>query len=1154
MNKNNLSSDVFKKKTSLSHFLLIMRTTIILLFSCVFISLAESGYTQNAKVTINKSNVNLKEVLNEIENQTDYLFIYNNEVNTNRDVSVNTNDESVRNVLTDVFQNTDIHFEMEGNHIILSHIERVKSKEDISRTAIVQQEGKTVTGTILDTNGEPIIGANIIEKGTSNGTVTDYDGNFTLNVSDDAVLRISYIGYLEQEIGTEGRNKIDVQLVEDTQALDEVVVVGYGSLKQKEVTGSLVSVNLENIPKTGASSISQLLSAQASGLTTIPQSAQPGGKVKLQIRGAATGRTPLIVVDGLPISDFYNVSAGVYGAGETESILSSLNPNDIESIDILKDASATSIYGSKGAGGVILITTKRGGKEGMNVEFSANIGQAQVYGLPKLLDATGFMNEKNRTDREKFMYENQIEPYGEKKWSDFGNYKETYKPEDFSKWENNAGTDWINEITRNALLQNYRLSISGSSKSTSYYTSLGYYGQEGVLQNNNYNKITGQFNFDYNLSKKIKIGFTLNINRTKIDNLPLQSGYAENSDIIRSALYYPPNISIRDESGKYNLNRFAPYLSNPVSLLDITSKTKNDRLIGSGTIAYKITPDIKIRGMAGTDITYSQAYSYLPSTTIIGERYNGRADKSLGEKNDYQTQLFLDYNKILKMDHSIKLLLGAEYIKREREGFRSTNTDFITDNFLWYNLGLGAGYPSVGSYGNSSETIGYIGRISYSYMNRYFLTSNLRADGSSNFSKNHQWGYFPGVSIGWDLAQEPFMIKTRHLIDQIKIRAGYGQTGNDNIGSAFANYFVPGDKTMFGNTINASITLGGLGNPDLKWETQTDFNVGVDYSFLNGRLHGSLEYFNRVISDILGWKRLSSASEVTGISANMDSEKQTYGFEFSVNSLNIKRKKFKWHSNLYFTYYRDRWLKRDDSWNPDINSSEKQFFGELWFHLTDGIVQPGEELPYTNKPIPGTVKIKDIDGYLKDENGHIEVDENGIPKRSGKPDGRIDNADLVKIGINTPFTVGFSNRIEIYQFDLNFILHSMFNRWKINSTKHLLTDSYWMKDGLNQSPDIKHRWNSDNQDGYLPSSLQGQSSFGVGDFYLEKAWFIRLKNIELGYTPKIKKYGLNKVRFFISLENPLIITPYKGMDPETETRQAAYPNQRSMQVGFNLKF
>ena len=1117
----------------------------------VGLMLAGSLSVNAQKVTFNGERVSLKQAFQKIESVSKYKIAYNaTQLDVNKIVTLNQKNVDVLKVLDAILAGTDCTYKINDGYIVI--------------TPIRKETENVVEGTVKDEKGEPIIGATVMVKGTNTGTITDFDGKFSLNVEDGTNLEISYIGYQSRQIKAMKRKSLTVVLREDTEMLDEVVVVGYGSQKRKEITGSVSSMKMNELPATGASSVTQLLSGRAAGLNTNIASAQPGGKVDLRIRGTATGKAPLIVIDGFPVSNFDNASAGMYQSGSTDAILASINPNDIASIDILKDASATSVYGTRAAGGVILITTKRGRTGKTSVEFNGSLMFSKAYGYPKLLNAKDYMLEANRMYKESFMYNNGVGVYGDKEWEDVAaDYKPLYSNEEIAKFENNPGTNWVDEIMRTGIIQNYGVSISGGNENTKYFTSLGYYGNQGIIKNNNYNKYTGQINIDQKFSKKISGGLSLNLSRVNMDNVPLQDGYAGESDIFRTAFQYAPIYSIKDDEGNYSLMPSASFLSNPVSLLDISSNTRTDRVLGNLFLVWDIIDGLRLKGVIGADINYSQANSYIPSTTVAGASANGKADKVLRTKDDYQAQLLATYNKMFKNKHELGLMFGTEYVQSNWSGFNAGNQDFTTDGFLWNNLGMGAfKTPTVGSYGGKSETLSYVGRVNYNYNQRYYVTANIRIDGSSNFAANHQWGFFPGISLGWDLARESFMERMLDTVDQLKLRVGYGQTGNDDIGSAFFNYYAPGNKVLWGDQVISSIQLAGLGNPDLKWETQTDFNVGIDFSFFKGRLTGSFEYFNRVISDILGKKQLSSIGEVTELAYNLDAKKQTYGYELSLFSKNIDNNNFKWNTSFTFSYYRDRWLKRDSSWKPDINDSEKAYFDELWYYISDGFFKEGDTFGVNenNEPItmiPGTVKIKDIDGYLLDDEGKRVLDENGKPMRTGQPDGKIDKADMVKLGVNAPFTIGLTNSFNYKNFDLGFTFYGKFNSWKVNSMAQLLTEAKLLNEqGMNMSYDVRDVWTSDNQNAKYPSVLQNRSKIngGVGDIYLQKAWFIRLSNIDLGYTFNLQKYHIDNLRLYVSLQNPFVITPYKGMDPETDNRAASYPNQRNYAFGVQIRF
>ena len=1027
----------------------------------------------------------------------------------------------------------------------------------------------TVKGTVTDDTDMTVIGATVIIEGdASRGTVTDIDGNYELsNVAKDANLVFSYVGYKSQTIAVNGRTTIDVLMSSDTELLDELVVVGYGTQSRRKVTSSVSSVKMENIQEIPTSSISQSLSGKAAGLGVNLQSAQPGGGVSFQIRGAATGRQPLIVIDGMPTSDFTPSGAGVFATGSIDATLSSLNPADIQSIDILKDASATAIYGSKGAGGVILITTKsgkRGDKSSFGVKLNMSTGVQQLYNLPDMLSAPDYMIETNRVRREKWLYDSRQDIYSSvdkgSGWSAPGAYTPYYTDDAISDFRTGKrlGTNFVDEVTRAGAVQDINLSVSGNTKNTRFYSSFSLYDQKGIIRNNDLSKYNGRINVDQDFGEKLTGGLTFNFSQINSNNVPIgNGGLFENSGILLSALQFDPTLPVFDENGDYQSNVRQSNFPNPVSFLEISNETTVERIFNTAHLKYNILPELYVKGQVGFDRTQSRSYGYLPTSTISGKSYNGRADRAENMNTNYQAQLLANYIKSVGK-HSFTGLVGTEYMKYQWEGLGITATNFPYDGVKWHNLGLGANRPDIWSNGGSTEVISYFAQLSYDYDYKYFVSANFRVDGSANFSPDDQYGFFPGVSVGWDVSREPFMESAQGWLNQLKIRAGYGETGNDNIGSAFSDWYAPGANTMWGNSVVSGVRLDGLGNPNLKWEKQVDINVGVDFSVLDNRITGSVEYFNRVVSRILGQKNLISSNPVNRIAYNLDAEKQTYGAEVTINTRNIETKDFSWNSMLTYTYYRDRWLKRDPSYVLGIYESPKQYFGELWYYETDGLVQVGSTDALN--PIPGTIKINDVNGFLLDSDGNRVVDENGKPQYSGKPDGKIDAADLVKVGINTPFTIGFNNTMKYKKFDLAIDTYGVFNRWKVNSTRTTLSGpgvGSIISVGSNLMEEVKDRWNSDNQESTGVSSLQSLTKYGTGDYYLEKAWFIRVRNITLGYTlPNhiSNKAKMTNLRVFANVMNPFLFTPYTGMDPETDNYVAAYPNQRTFSIGVQLGF
>ena len=1164
MNKNNLSCDVLKKKTSVNHFLLIMRTAIILLFTCVFISVAETGYTQNAKVTLNKNSVDLKEVLNEIENQTDYLFIYNNEVNTNKTVSVKTKNRAVRDVLTHVLKGSDIDFSMEGNHIILSYIEKQLIEKNEENTEAVQQQGKTITGTIVDAKGETIIGANIIEKGTSNGTITDFDGKFSLQVSDGAVLRISYIGYLEQEITTEGKNAINVTLMEDTKTLDELVVVGYGTMKKRDLTGSVSSIKMSEQPISTVSSVSQILAGKAAGLQVNTVSAQPGGGASYRIRGGGSvsaDNSPLIVIDGFPITDPGSISAGKYQGGSTDNMLSSINPNDIESVEVLKDASSTAIYGSRAANGVILITTKKGASGTPKVSYS---GTASVQSMGKkyeTLNAHDFMIESNRYAKEEWLRANKLAPYGSNTVSS-KDYKPRYTESEISNPQND--TDWFDAITRTGFQTQHSMSISGGNEHTKYLVSGNYFKQKGIIKNNNIDRFTGRSNIEHKLNKYVKIGTNLTFSRNNYDNVPLGSGQNENASIMVSAAQFNPLIPIQNEDGSYPLNTEAAFLPNPASLLEITDETITERFLGSAFIELEPIEDLKLKASFGIDRNYQKRKAYLPKSSLYGARENGKANIAQNDRNDYLAEFTANYTKVFNDIHSLSVLGGYSYEKHASEGFSAGNNDFITDAFLFNNIGAGATpKPSVSSFLSSDEMLSAFGRVHYSLQDRYLLTATLRADGSSNFHKDNRWGVFPSVALGWRFIDEDFMKPLADVISNGKLRLSYGTTGNSSVGYRILSNYSVGLNNQFGGVESQGVYISQLGNPNLSWETTKEWNLGLELSFVNNRINLTAELYNRKISDLLSVRNLQSYNEVTTIYDNIG-ETSSKGFELTINSYNIDNHEFTWTTDLTFSLYRDNWSERSPFWKPSAYQNYKDPIRGNFGYLSDGIIQADESVPHMPGSLPGQVKIKDIDGFAYNDDGSLRIDNNGRPIKTGNPDGKIDDADIVKYGNQDPgYILGLNNTFRWKNLDLNVFLYGEFDKQTFGSYHdRWLTGADGMTGivniyrGYNMPVTAKDVWTNDNQTATRPGYFQDRSSYGVGDYFMQDTWYIRCRNITLGYTFNEGAFNnlLSNTRIYIDVNNPFTFTNYGGLDPETDNSSWAYPNVRTFSVGLDITF
>lgn len=1132
-----------------------LRPAILSLCMLTFIG----GYSQTGQVNLNLNNATIKELFREIEKQTSYRFSYRDiEINNKGGITISGQGKELKEVLTNELAKQELAYVVSGNKIIVSPAK----KESVSA------KDKKIIGKVIDAKGEPVIGATIMEKGTTNGTITDFDGNFTLNVSDNSMIEVSYIGYYAQSIKAVSEKELTVTLRENIELLDEIVVVGYGAQKKSDLTGAISSIRTKDLPQSTNVSISHMLSGKAAGLSVFKNTSQPGGAVSLQIRGAISNREPLIIIDGFPQTGFSQPEGGYSSQGDIgriETSLNSLNPNDIESIEVLKDASATSIYGARAAGGVILITTKKGKEGKVEVNYKTTFSMQKLYGFPQMLNSIDFMTETNEVIKEAWMRENAVYPYGDRSYdqavASAGKngitpmWEPKYKDEDF---KNPVNTNWIDEITRTGFTQEHNLSIQGGAKKTKYMASLNLYEQKGVIKKNDISRFSFRINLDQEFNKYLTGGVITSISQNKYNNIPLSGGGSENTGVIRAAQQFNPTLPVKDEEGNYTLDPMQAYSPNPVSLLDIDDESCIERIMLLGYLNLKPVKDLSLRIQAGVDRNQGKRDTYMPTTVLFGAREGGYATKSVSNKTDYNLNLILNWKREIG-SHLIDIMAGYDYEEFTWDGFDAMNSKFPYDGVKWNNLESGSREkPGVGSFGGKSNMASYITRLNYTLMNRYLLTANFRADGSSNFAQNNKWGLFGGVSLGWKIHEEPFMVNTKDWLSELKLRIGWGQTGNDNLTGIYT-YYSTGWNYIFNNKYTNGIGLYSLGNPNLKWETQTDINLGLDFSLFNNKITGSIEYFNRTVTDILGERNLASYMPVNKIAANLSSIKESNGLEMSLTSHNITTKNFNWTTNFTFTYYRDKWKERDINWKPDIFDKRNAYFNELWYYKTDGLVD-ANDFEYINKygAIPGTVKVLDLNGYKRDDDGNIIVDKNGQPMYSGEPDGIIDNADKVNFGVNQPYTIGFNNSLSYKNIDLGIYFYGIFNRWKINDIMitYQTTSEYGLPNGTNAEHSIKDRWSYDNMDSNIPSMFQSNSKYSVGetDFYLEKAWFIRCSNITLGYTfNKSKLKILNRLRIFVDAQNPFTITPYSGMDPETEVL-GGYPNQRSFAFGIDVKF
>lgn len=1091
--------------------------------------------TANSGVSLNEKNKPLKEILLMIEKQTDYHFFYNEvETNVSQNVSVSVENVSLQNTLEKLLKGTGIKYKIEDDNIILY-------KEETANTS---NKSKTIKGTVVDKLGMGIPGVNVFQNSnTTSGVITDFDGNFNITVDNPKEeLVFSFIGFKTKKVAIGNKTELKVVLEEESVMLDEVVAIGYGVAKKSSVTGSITSIKAEDLPKAANASVNNMLSGRASGVQVRQTSAQPGGGIDIVIRGAGSdqaGNAPLYVIDGFPINNnSMEPGEGDYNVGKRDP-LNSINPNDIESIEILKDAASTAIYGARAANGVILITTKRGKEGRTNVDFSYTGTIQKIDNYFDMLDAKGFMEYTNILGKEQYLIDNNMAPYGPIE-QNFSNYKPTYSVKDIASA--GTGTDWWNEVTRMGVVHDINFSVSGGSKKTNFLVSGSYYDQKGLVVNSDLQRFTARTNIDHKITDQVKIG--ISATGSYIDNGNVQLGDAQwqSSGVLVAALQMSPTCPIYNESGEYYINPKDATLPNPVSYREIDDNTVQKRLLANGYIEYSPIKNLTFKATAGADNKSGLRSTYLPKSFLYGASDNGKATKEVNNNMDLLFNLTANYNVTINKKHNLGALLGYEYQNFMYDGFSAKVSDFFTDEFTSNNMGAGSGTPTVKSYKNKNTLASYFGRFSYNFNEKYIASVTLRRDGSSNFGAGNKWGFFPSAAFAWRIIQEDFM-KDLKFMSNLKLRLSYGQTGNSGIGDKAFTYYGPTEfPFMFGNDIVIPAGITQMPNDKLKWETTTEFNVGLDYGFFQNRITGSIEYYNKIVSDLLSYRTLPVYNEIRTVADNVGAT-QLSGVEFDIHTVNLTGK-FKWYTDFNISRYKDKWKER----NPDVVldpwQGENDPIRAIYGYLTDGIVQAGQDVPHMEGERPGNLIYKDVNGY--DENHQL----------TGKPDGKISDADMVLLGSTDPgFTFGFGNTFEYHGFDLNIFFYGMGDRVLMNSNKEkfLLGASRLPMNSNNMMTDVSKLWRHDSPSTEYPG-IAAHPYQGNNDYLLEDASFIRLKNITFGYTFP-KKYFNNKMnlRLYVDAQNLLTITKYTGIDPETDSL-GAYPNAKSVSFGINLGF
>jgi TonB-dependent starch-binding outer membrane protein SusC len=1120
MNKK-LSRGCYAYNSPLSlKFIRIMKLSVFLTFM-LSINMMASVYSQKTRFDLNVKDLTVRDVLKTIESESRFRFFYNDEFkDLDRKLSMNIADLPIDSILATLLSETEMSYRvLDNNFIVLT-------------PKVLLQQGQ-ITGVVRDEKGNPMPGVTVTIKGSAAGTLTDESGKYTLqNVGPNSTIVFSFIGMTTQEIAANNQGIIDVEMKVKAVGLDEVVVVGYGTVRKKDITGSVASVQATEQIKTPVISTEQLLEGRVSGVQVVQQHSEPGAAFSIRIRGTNSinsSSEPLYVIDGY---------AG--GGGD-------INPSDILSIDILKDASATAIYGSRGANGVVLITTKRGSPNAAKITVDGYYGVQQINNKLKLMNAKQFGTYLNTVTQEN----NDI----------FG----TADPLPFTQQEINAmgkGTDWQKEVLRLAPISNFSVSVNGGSADSRHYLSINFFDQNGVVISSDFKKLSLRYNVDQTIGPRLKVGLSSQLGYSTQSYVPASIDYG--TGILKNALEFNPMIPVRDSEGNYTMTNgpvgLVQPLGNPVAWakkVDDNSFSQNVFVNGYGE--YEIIKGLKLRSTLGVNYNGSGWEQFIP--TDVFEYLNiGAAAQSSGRAYNWLNENTLTFARMFSDKHAINVTAGLTFQHWYNKGFGARITN-LTTNLLGVN-NFGVGTPGVPwAYFSENTLASYFGRVNYEFMNKYLITFTMRADGSSRFGTNNKWGYFPSGALAWKLSEEDF-VKQIEAISDLKLRLSYGVTGNQEIGSynALSQYSQNDYALGYSPVRVVGISPANIANPDLKWESTASSDIGLDLGLWKNRVSITADYYYKNTSNLLLFVNIPLTSGYTSILQNVGSVSNK-GFEFSLTTLNIDQAKLKWSTTINFSTNKNN----VESLGPNLqiftgglssdvfhgNSPNTSILkpgnpiGAFYGYVFDGIWQSQTQIDNS-----GTLQsVLPGDPIYKDMNGDKDVNED----------------DRTILGQASPkFIFGLNSSLTFGRFNLNIFLHGVTGNKILNENLYLLENGW---STVNKYAYVAtDSWHGEGTSNKLPrvsSSLR--DAMGFTSDVLQDGSFLRVKTITLSYDLPLSKVSqaFKTANIYVTTQNLLTFTKYTGFDPEVSssldplnlgTDYNAYPNYKTFLVGVKFGF
>ncbi len=1160
-----------------------MRLTLFC-FLLAILGVQANSYSQNTRFKLNYKNTSIKQILEDIKSQSEFEFFYSNDdFDTNAKIDLKVNNATVEEVLQKIVDPTSLKYKVIDKTIVISNIHNKEVSEG-------QQQEKTIRGSIKDQSGAAIPGVSVVVKGTTRGSLSDIDGNYSITgISSGTVLQFSFVGMKTKEISVGGQSTINVTLEESTIGIEEVVAVGYGVQKKRDISTAISSVSSEELKDKPVSNFAQAISGKMAGVRISNTNAAPGGGSNIVIRGVSSinaSNSPLIVIDGFPMKDGFN---------KNENPLNAINPADIESIEVLKDASSSAIYGTQAANGVILITTKKGktGKPSININVST--GFQQMINKIDVLNREDFLKYLDDARANAYVIEdpnfgsnNPSAPLWQ--WTD----SDATRIANWAKYSQHASamaqpgskhyrwitvsdavkampydTDWQDEITRTGKVNDVQISASGGTDNVSYMVSAGYFNQEGIVPTSGYDRFSFRANVDLKVSDQVKFGLLL---APSIENLSVLSNTEGGSTAnpFFNAIAMPPIFNPRDESGKpvyygtvldgpwdWNFNTFV----NPLSQFEKQDKRRTAKNLSTIYGEINILKDLKFRSEFHTEFRYWERNFFLPnSVPTTAQTYSrSQGTNETSTRLYWNSQNFLTYQKNIGK-HSLTAMAGYSVEESKYRSSYINKYDYPTDLISTLNQATTILNAQTDARTNrSGETmIGSFARVMYNYSGKYYFTGSVRRDGSSRFGQNKKWGIFPSLSVAWRASDETFFEPLKKYINDLKIRGGWGVIGNAGIDNYLALSTLNSTSYVLGqgSTISAGYLDGKVANPTLGWETTTDYSIGSDIQLLNSRITLNVDYFYRKTTDMLFSMPLPNITGFSSYMANIGSMRNK-GFEYTLSTRNLNGQ-LKWTTDFNLSYYRNKVLDIGADKRPIINNDcitmEGKPLASLYGYVNLGPYKDWEDVKtspifnanqtlWRNRSNPGTLKVADVNG-----------------------DGILDESDKTVIGSPIPdFIWGMTNSFAWKGFDLSIQISGVQGG---DISMREMEGVFGRGAGLMNTTYeyFNNYWRPDRTDGKYPApTRKSYDGTDLNGSLVYKGTYVNVQSIVLGYQiPKhlVRKYGMSQIRVYANIQNALFLTKYPGYNPETNYQggsslsqgidRGAYPLARVISFGVNV--